>query len=203
MEHFDREATTEAQQQHDEISPNPLLGSLLFTTSGANLTEQQQQYGLGAVNEQEAAAKQPSFNAIFNLDEDEISKLEPTLKQKLIENGENFIQQHDNLRIAHERLKAEYEQRFVELETEYSECKAKLAVELESAYMYRTKASEYDEKVGLLVKQVKKLESEKEIYISNEQKLSAINLNLEAEKRELLSLLDKKIKDNDRLNGRF
>jgi hypothetical protein len=53
----------------------------------------------------------------------------------------------------------------------------------------------------LLTKQIKKLESEKEIYISNEQKLNAVNQNLEAEKRELLSLLDKKIKENDRLNG--
>lgn len=58
-----------------------------------------------------------------------------------------------------------------------------------------------DEKVSLLTKQIKKLESEKEIYISNEQKLNAVNQNLEAEKRELLSLLDKKIKENDRLNG--
>lgn len=58
-----------------------------------------------------------------------------------------------------------------------------------------------DDKVVTLSKQNKLLENEKETLISNQQRLSTVNQNLEAEKRDLLSLLDKKIKDNDRLNG--
>lgn len=176
-----------SQPQDEFNSASPLFTSASITTgdSSANPT----------------VTTRPSFNAVFNLNDDELEKLDPALKQKLVENGENFIQQYDNLRITHERLKAEYEQRFVELESDYNECKDKLAAELESSYLHRTKANEFDERVMQLTRQVKKLESEKEIYISNEQKLNAVNLNLEAEKRELLNLLDKRIKENDRLNG--
>lgn len=177
--------------QDDYNSPSPLLAALFTSGSG----------GGGDQPVDPVNPDRPSFNAVFNLDDEELNRLEPTLKQKLIENGENFIQQYDNLRIAHERLKTEYEQRFMELEADYTECKSKLAAELESSYLFKAKAGEFDDKIALLTRQVKKLETEKEIYISNEQKLNAINLNLEAEKRELLSLLDKKIKENDRLNG--
>lgn len=52
-----------------------------------------------------------------------------------------------------------------------------------------------------LTKQNKILENEKETLISNQQRLSTINQNLEAEKRDLFTLLDKRIKENDRLNG--
>lgn len=186
-------------QQQDEYttSSSPLLSTVFNPSTSMTAASML----LTGVDSNATVTTRPSFNAVFNLDDDELNKLDAALKQKLVENGENFIQQHDNLRIAHERLKAEYEQRFVELETDYNECKDKLAVELESSYLYRTKANEFDERVSQLTKQVKKLESEKEIFISNEQKLNAINLNLEAEKRELLSLLDKRIKENDRLNG--
>lgn len=192
-------APPQTQQQDEYNSSSPLLSTVFNPSTSMTAASML----LAGVDSNATVTTRPSFNAVFNLDDDELNKLDAALKQKLVENGENFIQQHDNLRIAHERLKAEYEQRFVELETDYNECKDKLAVELESSYLYRTKANEFDERVSQLSKQVKKLESEKEIFISNEQKLNAINLNLEAEKRELLSLLDKRIKENDRLNGKF
>jgi hypothetical protein len=86
--------------------------------------------------------KKPKFNAIFNLNDYELNKLDENLKQKLIENGENFIQQYDNLRINYEKFKIEYEQRFIDLEAEYNQCQTKLAAELESSYFHRTKANE-------------------------------------------------------------
>lgn len=84
----------------------------------------------------------PKFNTIFNLSDDELNKLDKSLKEKLTENGENFIQQHDNLRIVYEKFKIECEQRFIDLEAEYTECQAKLATELESSYYNKQKATE-------------------------------------------------------------
>lgn len=194
------------QQQQEEYSissPPAFLGAIFNSSTTSATTSAAAATAAATDSNASVITTRPSFNAVFNLNDDELEKLDPTLKQKLVENGENFIQQHDNLRIAHERLKAEYEQRFLELESDYNECKDKLAVELESSYLYKTKASEFDDRLSQLTRQVKKLESEKEILISNEQKLNAVNLNLEAEKRELLSLLDKRIKENDRLNGRI
>ena len=57
-----------------------------------------------------------------------------------------------------------------------------------------------DEKLSSLIKQIKLLENEKETQISNQQRLNTLNQNLEAEKRELQMLLDKRLKETDRLN---
>ena len=42
---------------------------------------------------------------------------------------------------------------------------------------------------------------DKEMLLSNQQRLSTVNQNLEVEKRELHSRLNKLITENDRLNG--
>ena len=59
-----------------------------------------------------------------------------------------------------------------------------------------------EEKVETLAKQNRILENEKHMLISNQERLSIVNQNLEAEKRDLLVLLDKRVKENDRLNGK-
>lgn len=59
-----------------------------------------------------------------------------------------------------------------------------------------------DEALNKLTKQIKLLEDEKETVISNNKRLNTVNRNLEAEKRDLHNLLDKRIKENDRLNGK-
>lgn len=59
-----------------------------------------------------------------------------------------------------------------------------------------------DEALSKLTKQIKLLEDEKETVISNNKRLNTVNRNLEAEKRDLHNLLDKRIKENDRLNGK-
>lgn len=119
------------------------------------MEHQEIEIGSGALGLEEASrgesppplTSRSSFNVIFNLAEDELERLEPALKQKLIENGENYIQQHDNLRINYERLKTEFEQRFMDLDAEYSECKSKLATELESSYLYKTKANDFGTRI--------------------------------------------------------
>jgi hypothetical protein len=83
-----------------------------------------------------------SFNKIFELTDDELNLIEETLRNKIIKNGENFIQQNDNLRITYEKLKIECEQRFVELESEYNECQSKLSVESKNSFLFRKKADE-------------------------------------------------------------
>jgi hypothetical protein len=59
-----------------------------------------------------------------------------------------------------------------------------------------------EEKVNTISKQLKILENEKEMFLSDQQRWNSINQNLEAEKRDLHILLDKRIKENDRLNGK-
>ena len=58
-----------------------------------------------------------------------------------------------------------------------------------------------DEMVSSLQKRNKILNDEKETLVSHEQRLSTSLQNLEAEKRELHFILDKRTKENDRLNG--
>ena len=134
------------------------------------------------------------------MQDDEIDRIEEHLRSKLIENGEKFYLKYENLRISNEKYTIENEQRFVELEAEYNECQQKLGVESKNAHMYKLQADQNEERFGTLSKQVKILENEKEIFKSNQERLNTVNQNLEAEKRDLIVLLDKKIKDNDRLN---
>ena len=60
--------------------------------------------------------KQNVLAVLFELEDIEIARLEENLRQKLVKNAENFVQQHDLLRSNFEKLKIETEQRFVELE---------------------------------------------------------------------------------------
>jgi hypothetical protein len=83
-----------------------------------------------------------SFNKIFELTDEELFLIEENLRNKIIKNGENFIQQSDNLRITYEKFKIECEQRFIELEAEYNECQAKLTTESKNCYLYKKKADE-------------------------------------------------------------
>ena len=54
--------------------------------------------------------------------------------------------------------------------------------------------------MGTINKQLKILENERDILISDQQRFNSINQNLETEKRDLHIFLDKTIKENDRLN---
>ena len=135
-----------------------------------------------------------SFNKIFELNDNELNMIEEHLRQKLIKNGENFISQHDSLKIDYEKFKIECEQRFIELESEFNECQSKLVVESEKAHLYKIKSDENDEKLSTHAKQISLLQNEKETYYSNQQRLSTVNQNLEADKRELHIILDKKIR---------
>jgi hypothetical protein len=58
-----------------------------------------------------------------------------------------------------------------------------------------------EEKFSKLSKQNTLLENEKEMLSSNIQRVNTVNQNLEFEKRELYTLLEKRTKENDRLNG--
>lgn len=86
--------------------------------------------------------KQNVLAVLFELEDNEIARLEENLRQKLVKNAENFVQQHDLLRSNFEKLKIETEQRFVELEAEFTECQAKLSVEAKNAHLYKLKANE-------------------------------------------------------------
>lgn len=83
-----------------------------------------------------------SFNKIFELTDEELLLIEENLRNKIIKNGENFIQQSDNLRITYEKFKIECEQRFIELESEYNECQTKLTTESKNHYLYKKKSDE-------------------------------------------------------------
>ena len=58
-----------------------------------------------------------------------------------------------------------------------------------------------EEKAATLAKQNRLISDERETLLSSQQRLSTINQNLEAEKRELHIMLDKRTRENDRLNG--
>ncbi|CAF0709464.1 unnamed protein product [Brachionus calyciflorus] len=141
-----------------------------------------------------------AFFTMFELTDEELNKIEEHLKEKIVSHAENFLQKHDYLQTSYEKFKIECEQRFIELEAEYTECQNKLTIESKNAHLYQIKSTENEDKLMILTKQNKILDNEKETLISNQQRLNTVNQNLEAEKRDLLSLLDKKIKDNDRLN---
>ena len=114
-----------------------------------------------------------------------------------------FLNQFDNLRAASEKLKIEYEQHFLELESEYNECRTKLELESRNSHLNQQKVNEFDDKLAQLSKENKILNDDKETLVSNVHRLNTVNLNLEAEKRDLHMRLDKYIRENDRLNGRL
>lgn len=83
-----------------------------------------------------------AFQTIFELTDEELNKIEDHLRQKIVQNGENFLQKHDNLQRDYEKIKIEFEQRFIELETEFNECQIKLSTESKNAHLYQIKATE-------------------------------------------------------------
>jgi len=141
-----------------------------------------------------------AVQTILELNEDELNKLDEHLRCKLMKNSENFLNQFDNLRASCEKLKIEYEQHFLELESEYNECRTKFELESRQSHLNQQKVNEFDDKLGQLNKENKLLSDDKETLMSNVHRLNSVNLNLEAEKRDLHMRLDKYIRENDRLN---
>lgn len=82
------------------------------------------------------------FYSIFELNDEELAKIEDHLREKLQSHGENFLQKYDNLQASYEKFKIECEQRFIELESEYTECQAKLSIESKNAHLYHSKSAE-------------------------------------------------------------
>jgi hypothetical protein len=82
------------------------------------------------------------LSTIFDLSDDDLQSVAEHVRDKLVRNGESFLQQHDNLRAAYEKFKIEYEQRFIELESDFNECQSKLTVESKNSYLFRLKANE-------------------------------------------------------------
>lgn len=144
-----------------------------------------------------------AVQTILELNEDELNKLDEHLRCKLMKNSENFLNQFDNLRASCEKLKIEYEQHFLELESEYNECRTKFELESRQSHLNQQKVNEFDDKLGQLNKENKLLSDDKETLMSNVHRLNSVNLNLEAEKRDLHMRLDKYIRENDRLNGKL
>ncbi len=167
----------------------PLLNSLEQHTDASNNN-----------TNNETLNKQKILNVIFHLSEEEIDRIEDHLREKLIENGERYVQDHDQLRSTHERLRIEYQQRLIELESEFVENQEKLSTESKNAHLYRLKSNENEEKLNTISKQLRQLENEKEMLQSDQNRLNTVNQNLESEKRDLFKQLDKRIKENDRLN---
>jgi hypothetical protein len=99
-------------------------------------------------NEQQAAASISGSNykqmlsTIFELTDEDLSRVEEHLREKLVRNGENFMQQYDTLRANYEKCTIEYQQRFLELESEFNECQNKLAAESKNAYLFKLKSNE-------------------------------------------------------------
>ena len=87
-----------------------------------------------------------AFNVIFELSDDEIGKIEEHVRNKIVNNGENFLQQHESLKANYEKFKIEYEQRFIELEADFNESQTKLGLELKNSHTFRLKATENGKK---------------------------------------------------------
>jgi len=86
-----------------------------------------------------------AFSVIFELSDDELGKIEDHVRSKILNNGENFLQQHETLKGNYEKFKIEYEQRFIELEADFNESQTKLGLELKSSHTYKLKATENGE----------------------------------------------------------
>ena len=104
-------------------------------SSGAGPVETEQP----SLNE---STRKRAFSDILELDDDELSKVEEHLKNKIVKNCENFLHKHDQLRASYEKFKIEYEQRFIELEAEYIECQTRLEAESKNCHLFQLKASE-------------------------------------------------------------
>ncbi len=113
-----------------------------FNVQSENENTTNNETGLTAHESENNLNYKKSFNKIFELTDEELYVIEENLRNKIIKNGENFIQQNDNLRIAYEKFKIECEQRFIELEAEYNECQTKLTNESKNCYLYKKKADE-------------------------------------------------------------
>jgi hypothetical protein len=92
-----------------------------------------------------------ALGVIFELDEDELQKLDELLRGKLLRNGELFLQQHENLKISYEKFKIECEQRFLELESDYNQSQTRLKQELENSYLCKNRLTE----IGNCLSQIK------------------------------------------------
>jgi len=86
-----------------------------------------------------------AFSVIFELSDDELGKIEEHVRNKILNNGENFLQQHEHLKANYEKFKIEYEQRFIELEADFNESQTKLGLELKNSHTYKLKATENGE----------------------------------------------------------
>ena len=83
-----------------------------------------------------------AIGSILELSEDELNRIEETLRSKIMKNSDNFMQKYDSLRVTSEKTRIEYEQHFIELESVYTQCQSRLENELKSSYFYKTKAAE-------------------------------------------------------------
>lgn len=82
------------------------------------------------------------INKIFELDNDELAKIEEHIRMKILRNASNFMHKYDCLRADNEKIKVEYEQYFKELETNYFEAQAKFDAEMKNAHIHQSRAIE-------------------------------------------------------------
>ena len=114
---------------------NPAAENLTLENNSALLVSNDEQ-------QNQLISYKQMLSIIFELTDEDLAKVEEHLRDKLIRNGEIFLQQHDTLRSNYEKFKIEYEQRFVDLESEFNECQNKLTQESKNSYLFRQKANE-------------------------------------------------------------
>lgn len=125
---IDESFGTELQNTNTNPTPNP-NNNLFLNTNPSD-------------SEHTDSTYKRAFYTLFELTDEDLNKIEDHIKQKIIQNGENFLQKHDALQSSYEKFKIEYEQRFIELESEFTECQTKLSIESKNSHLYQIKANE-------------------------------------------------------------
>ena len=97
-----------------------------------------------------------AIHTILELNEEELVKIEENLRNKILKNGENFLQKYDLVRADNEKIKIEFEQNFAELESSYIDLQSKFETELKNSHLYQAKANENGNSFKIMLRSLDK-----------------------------------------------
>ncbi|XP_064604367.1 nucleoprotein TPR-like [Liolophura sinensis] len=134
------------------------------------------------------------------IDQSELSALSESVVEKIDSHLNGQIAQIEELKTNYEKLRVNSEQQYFDIEKQLVESNSKLQSEAEKANRLTTQLAELEEKYEAASKKLQTLEDTEQENLSTQLRLTRSNENLEAEKRDLAVLLEKKTKEIDWLN---
>ncbi|PIK55813.1 putative nucleoprotein TPR-like [Apostichopus japonicus] len=137
------------------------------------------------------------------LSEDAIAALSPETLQKLEGLFNSKEDALTSLKTQLEKLKVNSEQRFQQLETEWVKTNTQLEKESSEAVELRTSKTKLEEQLKQSEDELRNLKERTEGSFGTHQELTRANEQLTAEKQEMVTIIDRKTKQIQRLNDEW